>query len=193
MPRPPPLTPPPQGCFYFAVERQCFETRQSAKRDYKCTLARVSRGNKDAARQSFCTSFFHFKPDFLDCNALYDPNRPSVKSEWGDERFVDCALQKLFTNITVTKCFCVIWLSLLRWETLWEVLVQSATRLPWGHLHLTYIPDLLGDIIIKMKTRITLSSSWPHLPMRRSRFIRWRCFYELSETESIFVNYPQWH
>ena len=149
MARTPPLTPPPQGCFYFAVERQCFETRQSAKRDYKCTLARVSRGNKDAARQSFCTSFFHFKPDFLQCNALYDPNRPSVKSEWGDEIFVDCALQKL-----LTKCFYVIWLSLLRWETLWEVLVQSATRLPWEHLHIAYIPDLLGDIIVRLKTRM---------------------------------------
>ena len=53
--------------------------------------------------------------------------------------------------MAVLKCLCVIWLSLLRWETLPEVLVQSATRLPWGHLHLTHIPDLLGDIIIKVK------------------------------------------
>ena len=151
MPRAPPLTPPPQGCFYSAVERQCFETRQSAKRDYKCTLARVSRGNKDAARQSFALPPLIFNQ--ISSTALYDPNRPSVKSEWGDERFVDCALQKLFTNMTVLKCLCVIWLSLLRWETLWEVLVQSATRLPWEHLHIAYNPDLLGDII-KMKTRM---------------------------------------
>ena len=81
MPRPPPLTPPPQGCCYFAVERQCFEIRKMAKSDYKCTLARVSRGNKGATRQSFALPPSIFSQISSTAMLYTTPKRPSVKSK----------------------------------------------------------------------------------------------------------------